>query len=397
MIALLDEEKVSFAPGEFDIEESRKRVSFVSRGRTTSSLDVAHEVITKVVLAESKLLTSFTLCVASARVSKAKSLERMTLVYQSLPKARQELEDLRDKKKRNDPWARADMEEVMKRAAKPAPAPLKLNLEEAKELARLVLSLEQQRIEMINLQAAWEGATDFSPLTPVMTREQLLKALVLLAPDMPNLLNHKGPFYPDDLTGDVPGGMPMNSSGTTTAAPAAGVAPAKAVERVKDMDSPAGEERTMSPAEKIAAAMATPQEKKDETDFPKFDGLLGCLGPLTGLELMLGFWAIVWALICTEWLLALALACFFFLQFLKLMLITSRIAWSRWFAIINYGWVLAYLVYRIDRHNTYVQTMTGAGLLLVQIMTITAGVMGFIYLSYFRFAKTMREAPEVKN
>lgn len=64
----------------------------------------------------------------------------MTLVYQSLPKARQELEDLRDKKKRNDPWARADMEEMMKRAAKPAPAPLKLDLDEAKELARLVLS-----------------------------------------------------------------------------------------------------------------------------------------------------------------------------------------------------------------------------------------------------------------
>ena len=41
--------------------------------------------------------------------------------------------------------------------------------------------------------------------------------------------------------------------------------------------------------------------------------------------------------------------------------------------------------------------MTGAGLLLVRIMTVAAGVMGFIYLSYFRFAKTMRGAPEVKN
>ena len=95
--------------------------------------------------------------------------------------------------------------------------------------------------------------------------------------------------------------------------------------------------------------------------------------------------------------LALALACFFFLQFLKLMLITSRLAWSRWFAVINYGWVLAYLAYRIDRHNSYAQTMTGAGLLLVKIMAVTAGVMGFIYLSYFRFAKTMRESPEVKS
>lgn len=153
----------------------------------------------------------------------------------------------------------------------------------------------------------------------------------------------------------------------------------------------------MSPAEKIAAAMATPPAPKDETDFPRFDGLLGCLGPLTGLELMLGVWAIIWALICTEWVLAIALAGFFFLQILKITLIVSRIAWSRWLAVVNYGWLLAYLAYRIDRHNSYEQTMTGAGFLLVKIMTIWAGVMGLVYLSYFRFAKTMREAPEVKN
>ena len=153
----------------------------------------------------------------------------------------------------------------------------------------------------------------------------------------------------------------------------------------------------MSPAEKIAAAMATPPAPKDETDFPKFDGLLGCLGPLAGLELMLCVWAIIWALICTEWVLAVALAGFFFLQFLKITLIVSRIAWSRWFAVFNYGWLLAYLAYRIDRHNSYVQTMTGAGFLLVDIMTIWTGVMGLVYLGYFRFAKTMSEAPEVKN
>jgi hypothetical protein len=163
------------------------------------------------------------------------------------------------------------------------------------------------------------------------------------------------------------------------------------------MKSPAEEERPMTPAEKIAAAMATPPEPNDETAIPKFDGLLGCLGPLAGLELLLGVWAIVWALICTEWVLAVALASFFSLQFLKVGLIVSRIAWSRWLAVFNYGWLLAYLAYRIDRHNSYAQTMTGAGLLLVQIMTVTAGVMGFIYLSYFRFAKTMSEAPEVKN
>jgi hypothetical protein len=77
-------------------------------------------------------------------------------------------------------------------------------------------------------------------------------------------------------------------------------------------------------------------------------------------------------------------------------MIASHVAWARWFAVFNYGWLLAYLAYRIDRHQ-HVQAMTDAGFLLVQIMTIWAGVMGLVYLSYFRFAKTMSEAPEVKN
>jgi hypothetical protein len=270
----------------------------------------------------------------------------------------------------------------MRRIHESQAAPAPLTPAEAEELATIVLTPQQQRIEMLNFMQAWEGSVEHAGISPVLTREQLLQFLLYLTPDMPNLVNLRGDFH---------------GVGAAQAVPAAGVSPAKVGERVKDMDSPAGEERTMSPAEKIAAAMDPPPVSKDETTYPKFDGLLGCLGPLAGLEVLLGFWTIVWALICTEWLLALALACFFFLQFLKLMLITSRIAWSRWFAIINYGWVLAYLVYRIDRHNTYVQTMTGAGLLLVQIMTVTAGVMGLIYLSYFRFAKTMSEAPEVKN
>jgi hypothetical protein len=235
---------------------------------------------------------------------------------------------------------------------------------------------------MLNFMQAWEGSVEHAGISPVLTREQLLQFLLYLTPDMPNLVNLRGDYH---------------GAGVAQAVPAAGVAPAKAVERVKDMDSPAGEEPTMSPAEKIAAAMDPPSVSKDETTYPKFAGLLGCLNICSFLEFIIGFWVIVWALICTEWVLALALALFFFLQLLKVLLISSRIAWARWFAVCNYGWLLAYLAYRIDRHNSYAQTMTGAGLLLVQIMTIWAGVMGLVYLSYFRFAKTMSEAPEVKN
>lgn len=366
MIALLDEDKVSFDPGEFDIEESRKRVSFVSRGRTTPSLDVAHEVITKVVLAESKLLTSFTLCVASARVSKAKSLERMTLVYQALPKARQDLDDLRDKKKRNDPWARADMEEVMKRVANPGPDPLPLSADEAKELARLVLSHEQQRIEMTNLQAAWEGATDFSPLTPVMTREQLLKALVLLAPDMPNLLNHKGPFYPDDLTQDVPGGKPQKSSVT---APVAMAGKQPVAEEKKTVESTKG------------------------SGMPKYRGVLYLIYMLGPIEALLSLVTALWALFCAEWMLLGAIVVFTALNFLRLGGVSMRDAWSRWFAVGLYGLMLGYVGYRIHLHNLS-GLPSGASFLLLDVLVFWLGPMCFFNLICFDYAKQMREAPD---
>ena len=366
MIALLDEEKVSFDPGEFDIEESRKRVSVVSRGRTTPSLDVAHEVITKVVLAESKLLTSFTLCVASARVSKAKSLERMTLVYQALPKARQDLDDLRDKKKRNDPWARADMEEVMKRVANPGPDPLPLSADEAKELARLVLSHEQQRIEMTNLQAAWEGATDFSPLTPVMTREQLLKALVLLAPDMPNLLNHKGPFYPDDLTQDVPGGKPQKSSVT---APVATAGKQPVAEEQKTVESTKG------------------------SGMPKYRGVLYLIYMLGPIEALLSLVTALWALFCAEWMLLGAIVVFTALNFLRLGGVSMRDAWTRWFAVGLYGLMLGYVGYRIHLHNLS-GLPSGATFQLLDVLDIWFGPMSFLNLICFDYAKQMREAPD---
>jgi hypothetical protein len=365
MIALLDEGKVSFDPGEFDIEESRKRVSFVSRGRTTPSLDVAHEVITKVVLAESKLLTSFTLCVASARVSKAKSLERMTLVCQALPKARQDLDDLRDKKKRNDPWARADMEEVMKRVANPGPDPLPLSADEAKELARLVLSHEQQRIEMTNLQAAWEGATDFSPLTPVMTREQLLKALVLLAPDMPNLLNHKGPFYPDDLTQDVPGGKPQKSSVT---APVATAGKQPVAEEKKTVESTKG------------------------SGMPKYRGVLYLIYMLGPIEALLSLVTALWALFCAEWMLLGAIVVFTALNFLRLGGVSMRDAWTRWFAVGLYGLMLGYVGYRIHLHNLS-GLPSGAAFLLLDVLVFWFGPMCFLNLICFDYAKQMREAP----
>ena len=357
MIAMLDEEKVSFDSGEFDIEESRKRISFVARGRTTPSLDVMHEVVTNVVLAQSKLQASFTLCVSSARLAKSKSLERLTAIYQAIPKARQDLDDLRDKKKRNDPWARADMEDIMKRVANPGPAPLPLSTDEAKELARLVSSPEQQRIEMANLQGAWEGATDFSPLTPVMTREQLLGALVHLAPDMPNLLNHKGPFYPDDLTGDVPKGAPTP----------------------------------------VPDAVASPQSgegpEQKTSVLPEYQGLLRFIEKSGVWEVFLTIVCFVWALICAQWVLALCLFGFFFLNFFRLALIAIRSSFSRWLAVFNYGLMCWYLFHRIDQASGIIITDSSASVVLFKFLFGWFGVLLVLNLGFFTDAKRMSEAP----
>jgi hypothetical protein len=378
----LDPQRVRLEPGVVDAVRSGQEKFMVMNGRDAKGLEGVHDYILRVVLGRSRLQQSFTLCHSTTAVSRQKALERVALAYQGMKNGRDDLNDLRDKKKRTDPWARADMAEAMRRLREPQAAPAPLSESEAKELAGIVLTPQQQRIEMLNLIQAWEGAIEHAGLTPVLTREQLLGGLAYLTPDMPNLIKLKGDYHVAEAA---------------QMAPTAGLAPAKDMEKVKAMESPAEEERPMTPAEKIAAAMATPPVPKDETTYPQFDGLLGCLNICSFLELSLGFVAIFWALICTEWVLALALTFFWFLHIVKVGLIVSRIAWSRWFAVGNYGWILAYMAYRIDRHNSFAQAMTGAGLLLVQIMTIWAGVMGLVYLSYFRFAKTMQEAPEVKN
>lgn len=377
----LDPERVTLAPGVVDVARSGQEKFMVMNGRDAKGLEGVHDYILRVVLGRSRLQQSFTLCHSTTSVSPQKTLERVALAYQGTKNGRDDLNDLRDKKKRTDPWARVDMAEAMRRLRETQAAPAPLSDSEAKELAGIVLTPSQQRIEMLNLIQAWEGAIEHAGMTPVLTREQLLGGLAYLTPDMPDLVKLRGEFH---------------GAAAAPMVPAPGIASARAVEGAKEMDSTTGAEPPMTPAEKIAAAMATPPVPKGETTYPKYAGLLGCLNLCSTLELLLGFWVIVWALICTEWVLAVALTFFWVLHVIKVTLIASRIAWSRWFAVGNYGWLLAYLVHRIDRHQ-HVQAMTGAGFLLVEIMTIWAGVMGVLYLSYFRFAKTMQEAPEVKG
>ena len=365
-VAMLDPEKTFFATGDFDEKESARKKILVAHGRTTPSLDIVHDILTRIVLGKSRLQASFSLCVSSARISKQKSLERMAVVYQAAPKARQELDDLRDKKKRSDPWARADMAEAMRRIHTPQPEPVPLTPNEAAELAGIVLDPKQQRIEMANLLAAWEGATGFNPLPPVMTKNQFLEALVMLTTDMPNLFNHTGAFHPDDLTGDIPGGTPQQPAARPPEVPAG--------------NQPAAEEQKTVESTKVSG-------------MPKYRGVLYLIYMLGPIEALLSLVTALWALFCAEWLLLGAIVVFTALNFLRLGGVSMRDAWTRWFAVGLYGLMLWYVGYRIHLHNL-TGLPSGASFLLLEVLVFWFGPMCFLNLICFDYAKQMREAPD---
>lgn len=246
----------------------------------------------------------------------------------------------------------------MKRVANPGPAPLPLSADEAKELTRLVSSPEQQRIEMTNLQAAWEGAIGFSPLTPVMTREQLLKALVHLAPDMPNLLNHKGPFYPDDLTREVPKGQ----------------APVESARTDENLEE------------------SQPEKKRSPT--PDYSGLLGFIQTTGIWEIFLFLGCVVWALVCAQWIFALILLVFTFVHFFRMAMIAIRYSFSRWLAVVHYGLMAWYAYHRVDGAGL-VSAESPASLYLFKFMLGWCGVMALLNLGFFSYAKRMEEAPNL--
>jgi len=255
------------------------------------------------------------------------------------------------------------MEEVMKRTQSPGPAPAPLNPAEATELAGIVLNQNQQRIEMANLLAAWEGATDFSPLSPVMTKKQFLEAIVMLTTDMPNLVNHSGPFHPDDLTRDVPGGSAQKSTST--------------------------------PPQATAAKQPAVEEKKAEETgrTPEYTGVLWFIYSFAMVEVLLCLGALLWALFCAEWWLLLVLLIFAALNFLRIGGMSARDAWTRWFAIGLYGLMLLYVGYRIHEHNLS-GLPSGAAFLLLDVLVFWFWPMCFLNLICFDYAKQMRDAPD---
>jgi hypothetical protein len=348
----LDPQGIRLEPGVLDVVRSGQEKFMVMNGRDAKGLEAAHDYVLRVVLGRSRLQQSFTLCHSTNAVASQKSLERVALAYQGTKNGRDDLNDLRDKKKRTDPWARADMAEAMRRIHEPQAAPAPLSESEAKELAGIVLDPQQQRIEMLNLIQAWEGAIEHSGLTPVLTREQLLGGLAYLTPDMPNLIKLKGDYH---------GG---SSAGSTVSAGASAVS----------FDNTTAEEG-----------------KKSST--PQYRGILRVIFELAPIEVLLCPVVLGWALLCAQWWLLLWLTLFSVLNFFRIGGVGMRDAWTRWFAIGLYGLMLWYVGYRIQQHDLS-GLPSGPASMLLYALVCWFGLMCFLNLICFDYAKQMREAPD---
>jgi hypothetical protein len=185
----------------------------------------------------------------------------------------------------------------------------------------------------------------------------------MLTTDMPNLFNHTGAFHPDDLTGDIPRGTPQKSAVTAPEATAG--------------KQPAAEEK-----------------KTEETGrTPKYTGVLRFIYSFAMVEVLLCLVALFWALFCAEWWLLLALLVFAVLNFLRIGGMSSRDAWTRWFAVGLYGLMLGYVGYRIQQHDL-AGLPSGAAFLLLEMLVCWLAPMCFFNLICFDYAKQMRDAPD---
>lgn len=351
----LDPARVSLEPGVLDEAGCVERKSLAMKGRSTEALDGAHDYILRVVLGRSKLQGSFTLCHSTTAIDPDKARKRVAAAYRGTKNGRADLNDLRDEEKRNDPWARADMAEALRRMREPRAEPAPLTRAESEELAALVLEPAQQRIEMLNLLQAWEGSIEHSGLTPVLTREQLLGCLVFLTPDMPNLINLRGAFH--------------------------------------------GQDDAKQPRRAVETTPVTPEKKAKEapqaSPTPQYKGLLRFIYGFAMVEVLLCLVVLFWALFCAEWWLLLSLFAFAVLNFLRIGGLGSRDAWTRWFAVGLYGLMLWYVGHRIHQHN-FVAPVSSAAFLLLDVLVFWFGPMCFLNLICFDYAKQMREAPDEK-
>jgi len=68
-------------------------------------------------------------------------------------------------------------------------------------------------------------------------------------------------------------------------------------------------------------------------------------------------------------------------------------SWSRWFADGLYGLILWYVGYRIHQNN-FVVPLSGAALVLLDVLVLWLGAMYFLNLICFDYVKQMRDDPD---
>ena len=143
--------------------------------------------------------------------------------------------------------------------------------------------------------------------------------------------------------------------------------------------------------------MASPQSgegpEQKTSVLPEYQGLLRFIEKSGVWEVFLTIVCFVWALICAQWVLALCLFGFFFLNFFRLALIAIRYSFSRWLAVFNYGLMCGYLFHRIDQASGIIITDSSASVVLFKFLFGWFGVMLVLNLGFFTYAKRMSEAP----
>jgi hypothetical protein len=136
-----------------------------------------------------------------------------------------------------------------------------------------------------------------------------------------------------------------------------------------------------------------PGEEGKKSSTPQYRGILRLIFELGPIEVLLCPVVLIWALLCAQWWLLLTLFFFSALNFMRIGGLGMRDAWTRWFAIGLYGLMLWYVSYRIQQHDLSGLPSSPASILLY-VLVCWFGLMCFLNLICFDYAKQMREAPD---
>ncbi|MGI9110374.1 MAG: hypothetical protein ACR2KA_10190, partial [Opitutales bacterium] len=140
----------------------------------------------------------------------------------------------------------------------------------------------------------------------------------------------------------------------------------------------------------VSQEESRPEKKRSPT--PDYSGLLGFIQTTGIWEIFLFLGCVIWALVCAQWLFALALAVFTFVHFFRMALIAIRYSFSRWLAVIHYGLMAWYSFHRLEV-DPIDAAASAASLNLFRFLLGWCGSMAALNLAFFTYAQRMKEAP----